>query len=122
MAAATRIGPKFQIVIPKQIREAARLRVGDYVEATLTRQGIVLRPKALVDRGLERALSEALKDIKAGRLYGPYNSAKEAVRGLHRAMERERKPSGEEVGRQSKTGRSAKRRSRGAANARNLQR
>ncbi len=122
MATATRIGPKFQIVIPKQIRQAARLRIGDYVEATLTRQGIVLRPKVLVDRELERALEEALEDIKAGRLYGPYDGAKEAVRALHRAMERERKPSGEEVGRQSETGRSARRRSRGAANARNLQR
>jgi len=90
MAAATRIGPKFQIVIPKQIREAARLRVGDYVEATLTRQGIVLRPKALVDRGLERALSEALADVAAGRVSKPFSSARALVRALKRARRRAR--------------------------------
>lgn len=121
MATVTRIGPKFQVVIPKKIRQAARLRVGDYVEATLTRQGIVLRPKALVDRDLESALEEALEDIRAGRTYGPY-SAKEAVRALHQAMERERKPGGEEERRPKLTVTRAKRRARGAGDARHLQR
>ncbi|MGH7949889.1 MAG: AbrB/MazE/SpoVT family DNA-binding domain-containing protein [Candidatus Binataceae bacterium] len=120
MATATKIGPKFQVVIPKQIRQAARLRVGDYVEATLTREGIVLRPKALIDRDLERDLEEALEDIKAGRVYGPYD-ASEAVRALHKAIKSERNLGAGEK-RRAATSARAKHRARPVGNARDLQR
>jgi AbrB family looped-hinge helix DNA binding protein len=85
MPTASKIGPKFQVVIPKSIRKAAGLRVGDYVEARLTRDGIVLRPKVLVDRGLERALEEALADLAAGRVSKPFKSARDLVRAIKHA-------------------------------------
>ena len=81
---ATRVGPKYQVVIPKKVREAAGLKVGDLVEATLGRDGIVLRPKVQVlidkDPAVERALAEALADVKAGRVSKPHRSARAAVR------------------------------------------
>ena len=44
----------------------------DLVEATVNREGlVVLRPKVLVDRGLEEALAEAEADVKAGRVSKP---------------------------------------------------
>jgi AbrB family looped-hinge helix DNA binding protein len=43
MASATKVGRKYQVVIPKSIREAAGLQVGYYMEADLTTEGILLR-------------------------------------------------------------------------------
>jgi AbrB family looped-hinge helix DNA binding protein len=85
MGTVTKVGPKFQVVIPKSIRKATGLRVGEYVEASVTREGIVLRRKALVDRELERALEEALADAAAGRMSKPFKSARALVRALKRA-------------------------------------
>lgn len=86
MGTATKIGHKYQVVIPKRIRDAAGLRVGDYVEAALTREGILLRPKMLVDRDLDDALKEALEDVAAGRMSKPYKSARALVRSLKRPL------------------------------------
>jgi len=91
MAIATRVGHKYQVVIPKRIRDAAGLKVGDYIEADLTREGILLRPKMLVDRGLNDALKEALADAAAGRMSKPFKSARTLVRSLKRPVRHARK-------------------------------
>src|SRR2546427_9610508 len=96
MPTATKVGPKYQVVIPKKVREAAGLKPGDLIEAELARDGrIVLQPKILVDRGLEKALAEAEADVKAGRVSKPYKSAhalvRDAVRAGKRRGERARK-------------------------------
>lgn len=81
MVTATKVGPKYQVVIPKDVREAVGLKPGDLIEAQLGRNGrIVLQPKVLVDRGLERALAEAEADVKAGRMSKPFKSVREFVR------------------------------------------
>jgi len=48
--AATKVGPKFQVTIPKSVRDAVGLKVGDLVEASVGREGIVLRQKVLIDK------------------------------------------------------------------------
>jgi AbrB family looped-hinge helix DNA binding protein len=40
---------KGQITVPREIREAAHLEEGDPVEFEIVEQGILLRPKKLVD-------------------------------------------------------------------------
>jgi len=77
-----KLGPKYQVTIPKKIREALGLKVGDLVEATVGKEGVVLRPKVLVDRDpvVEHALAEAEADVKAGRVSKPYRSARTLVR------------------------------------------
>jgi len=92
MATATKVGHKYQVVIPKRIRDAAGLKVGDYIEADLTREGILLRPKMLVDRDLSDALKEALADATAGRMSKPFKSAGALVRSLKRPVRHARKP------------------------------
>jgi AbrB family looped-hinge helix DNA binding protein len=91
--ATAKVGPKFQVVIPKKLREAARLKVGDFLSAELKREGILLKPATLVARDfkaeLEQHLKEAEADVKAGRVYGPYN-AKDALKGLDEAIKQER--------------------------------
>ncbi|HVN64545.1 MAG TPA: AbrB/MazE/SpoVT family DNA-binding domain-containing protein [Candidatus Binataceae bacterium] len=92
--AATRIGPKFQVVIPKKLRDAARLHVGDFLRAELRRDGILLKPAILVERDpdLEADIAASEADFQAGRFYGPFE-AKDAVKGLLQAIKQERKRS-----------------------------
>jgi AbrB family looped-hinge helix DNA binding protein len=89
--ALTRIKPKFQVTIPQAAREAVGFKIGDFLEATPTKEGVLLRPKQLVDRKVEldRRLDEALADVKAGRVSKPYKSARPLVRdALGRGRER----------------------------------
>jgi AbrB family looped-hinge helix DNA binding protein len=88
MATTTaKVGPKYQLVIPKQIRTATKLKIGDFLKAEVRGDGILLTPMALVERDL--AAAEA--DIKAGRVYGPFSSAKAVVRSLHREAKKLKK-------------------------------
>jgi AbrB family looped-hinge helix DNA binding protein len=69
---------KFQIVIPRSIREAAGVDIGDLLEAKVERGKITFSPKSVVDRHL----AEGLADLQMGRSHGPYSSAKEAIAAL----------------------------------------
>lgn len=81
-----KIGPKFQVTIPKSAREAVGLQVGDLVEATVARDGILLRPKLVLDKRLDikKRLEAAEADVKAGRVLGPFKSARAALRAVKR--------------------------------------
>lgn len=46
------VKPKFQVTIPAKLRRQTDLREGDLLEVALTKDGILLRPKAIVDRAL----------------------------------------------------------------------
>lgn len=67
---------KGQITIPREVREAARLEEGDPVEVELTREGILLRPKKVIDStqawfwspAWQAGEAEAEADIRAGRM------------------------------------------------------
>ena len=67
---------KGQVTIPQDVREAAHLEEGDPIEVVVTADGILLRPKKLIDASQawfwtpewqqgERAASA---DVEAGRL------------------------------------------------------
>jgi len=45
-----------------------------------------LTPKVFVDKQVEKRLAEGLEDIKAGRVYGPFSSAKDMIRSLRGAQ------------------------------------
>jgi len=44
------VKPRFQITLPAKLREQIALREGDVLDAVLVQEGILLRPKALVDK------------------------------------------------------------------------
>ena len=44
------VKPKFQVTIPAKLRKDIDLREGDIMEATLVSDGILFKPKDLVDR------------------------------------------------------------------------
>lgn len=71
--ATTRISPKHQITIPKEVFESAQLEVGDILEAAVGNGKVILTPKHLADKvpavkfsaNERRALTRAQKKIKA---------------------------------------------------------
>lgn len=74
-----KIGASRQVAIPKRLYDKLGLKPGDYLEIEIEEDHLVLTPKALIDRGL----AEGLQDLKEGRVYGPFGSAKEMVESLH---------------------------------------
>ena len=72
-ATVSRIGQRRQVVIPKAVFEALRLQEGDFVEVTVERGRVAMRPKRLVDVDDVLTKSEAAKmrqgeaQLKAGR-------------------------------------------------------
>ena len=44
------VKPRFQVTIPAKLRKGLDVREGDIMEATVAGDGILLRPKAVVDR------------------------------------------------------------------------
>jgi len=87
-----RIKEKFQVTLPASVRAKIGVGVGDLLEADVKGKKITLTPKIVVDRAMiERRLTEGLDDLKAGRTYGPFKSAREAVRSLQREVKRLKK-------------------------------
>ncbi len=48
--ATTKIGPKHQVTIPKDVFEALHLEIGDILDAQMERGRVVLVPKKLVEK------------------------------------------------------------------------
>jgi AbrB family looped-hinge helix DNA binding protein len=87
-----RVKEKYQVTLPSAVRQKAGVAVGDLLEARVQGKKITLTPKVAVDRAfIEKRLAEGLEDLKKGRVYGPFSSAKEAIRSLHREAKKLRK-------------------------------
>jgi len=90
-----KIGPKGQMTLPKQIRDALGLKTGALVETILTSEGALIRPLELRPRkvDLKKRLEQAEADVKAGRVRGPFNTASAVTRALRREQRaRARRP------------------------------
>lgn len=70
---------KYQVVIPRHIRDAVGVEVGDLREAKVEAGKITFTPKSVVDRGV----AESLADFEAGRSFGPFKTDKELIKSLH---------------------------------------
>jgi AbrB family looped-hinge helix DNA binding protein len=67
-----------QVSIPKVIFDDLNLQEGDFVAVKKLNGGVFFKPKKLIDADIE----EALRDIDAGRVIGPFKTAKEAIKAL----------------------------------------
>ena len=67
--AIARFTGNHQVSIPKPVREAIGLALGDFVELTAKRGTIVIRPKQLTDKPIPKATATPaeLRAIKRGR-------------------------------------------------------
>jgi AbrB family looped-hinge helix DNA binding protein len=86
---ATVVRKKGTLTIPADIRRAARLAEGDLVEVEMTAEGILLRPKKVIDAtqawfwtpAWQAKEREADEDLAAGRL-DRFESDEELMRAL----------------------------------------
>ncbi len=87
---AQKVGPKFQVTIPKKVRDALGIKAGDLVETSLTPEGAALiRPVVLVHRKvdhLDKRFEAAEADVKAGRTVGPFKTARAAMNALNKRV------------------------------------
>lgn len=84
-----KVKEKYQVTLPASVRRKAGLVVGDFLEANIEGKKITLTPKTVVDR----EIAFALEDVRKGRVYGPYSSAKEAIQSLHQEAKKLQKSS-----------------------------
>ena len=70
--------------LPLSIQKMAKLRVGDFLEAKIEGMQITLSLKHAIDQEIEFAF----EDIKQGKGIGPFKTAKEAIRALHREVKK----------------------------------
>lgn len=89
----TRIGPKHQVTIPKEVFGELGLQVGDYLEVRAKTDIITMAPKKLIPKDQawfytpewQKKEREADEDIARGDVDGPFDSSKDLsgyLRGL----------------------------------------
>ena len=70
-----KIKSKGQVTIPMKVRKQLDLQEGDTLEITVKDNHISLEPQEVISRRLiDESIAEGLKDYKAGRVHGPYDS------------------------------------------------
>ena len=82
---------KAQITLPSKIRKALGIKEGDYLEAEVEDNKIVLIPKILVDKAEavtlskkgEKMLKEALEDVKKGNVK-KFKNVEQLIDDLHK--------------------------------------
>ena len=83
-----RVKTRSQVTIPDEIRRRLGVKVGDLLEADVERGSIVLRPKLVEDRDeytpsqrrrIDAELAKSITDYKAGKSFGPFQTAEEMV-------------------------------------------
>lgn len=83
-----KVRPNGQVTLPSLLRERAKLEVGDLVGAELVKRRITLTPASLIDRHI----AESQEQINNGQLYGPFDTAEEMIKSLHRNANIDKRP------------------------------
>lgn len=84
----SKVSSKWQVVIPRAVRETERIRVGSQVTFERTAQGIVLRP---VGAGRQITAEQGYGVIKTKRRPADDADIRRAVRAAAAAKERKRR-------------------------------
>lgn len=85
---STKVGDKYQVVIPQEIRAVVGLEKGQFVEVSPGPDGsIILRQQVLLDKNsfdaaLKRSVEEAEVAAAEGRVLGPFDDAPTALRAV----------------------------------------
>ncbi|MFZ5452013.1 MAG: AbrB/MazE/SpoVT family DNA-binding domain-containing protein [Thermodesulfobacteriota bacterium] len=88
-----KVKKNYQITIPHRLRKFFRLAIGDYVEIELKDESLVIRPVKVVHphqeyfftKEWQEKEAEADRDIAAGRVVGPFENSKDALKALKNA-------------------------------------
>jgi len=103
-----RVQHKGAVTIPTRLRTQAGIAEGDLMEVSFHRGKIVLVPKMVIDRskfpntdgeftpaqrrGIDARLAKSDADIKHGRVYGPFATAKEMAASIEGNIKKPRAP------------------------------
>jgi AbrB family looped-hinge helix DNA binding protein len=87
--ARVKVKEKFQVTLPARMRQKAGVAVGDMLEAKLQGKKITFIPTSAVDRDI----AVSLREFRQGKAHGPFKSAKDFVRSLHREVRKLHKKS-----------------------------
>ena len=104
MPTLVKIHRRGQVTLPTRLRSAVGIAEGDLVEASVRRGRIVLTPQPAIDRSkfptaddeytpeqrrvIDARLAEGLADVKAGRTFGPFNSADEMIAHMKKRLKK----------------------------------
>jgi AbrB family looped-hinge helix DNA binding protein len=94
----TKIGPKHQVTIPREVFNKLRLEVGDYLDVEATEEGILMVPKKLVPKDeawfhtkkWQEKEGEADAAIAQGQLSEPFATVDALMEHLEKAGKRRR--------------------------------
>lgn len=92
MRVATKVGPKHQVTIPKEVFSGLRLEVGDYLEFEVAGGTVRIAPKKLISKEdawfhsaeWQEKEREADRAIQKCELSGPFTTANALLRHLKR--------------------------------------
>ena len=80
-----------QIIMPKKIRDAFSIKEGDVFELLLEKDGILLKPKKIIDKESvlskkgEILLTNALDELNRGETVGAFSDINDALNALKNA-------------------------------------
>ena len=95
MSELIQVRRKAQLTLPHSVRKALNIEEGDFLDAVVRDDEIVLRVKKLVDKEQawfwtkrwQEGEREAEEDIRAGRIHS-LDSAKDAIAFLHKRVKK----------------------------------
>jgi antitoxin MazE len=94
----TKVGPKHQVTIPKEVFERLRLEIGDYLDVRIKGTTITMAPARIVPKDQawfytkewQQKEREADEDIALRKLRGPFASADALIKDLNRLRKRKK--------------------------------
>ena len=79
-----KVGPKHQVVIPKDVRLKMGVKIGDYVEVAFQNNHAVIKRKKIIDDfpiadeplnpKTRSAIRQGIKEAKEGKVSGPFDT------------------------------------------------
>jgi bifunctional DNA-binding transcriptional regulator/antitoxin component of YhaV-PrlF toxin-antitoxin module len=89
-----RVGQRRQVVIPREMLKTLRLQEGDFVAFSEQANGVLIKPKRVVDpgdvlttaerRAIDRGIAQSEKEYQANRSFGPFETHEAFIASLHR--------------------------------------
>jgi bifunctional DNA-binding transcriptional regulator/antitoxin component of YhaV-PrlF toxin-antitoxin module len=93
------VNSKTALVVPPAVRRLARLKTGDRIEFKVSGRVITILPKPRIAedeytpaerRAIDRGIAQSEKQYAAGKSYGPFETAAEAIASLNGNLRRRR--------------------------------
>jgi AbrB family looped-hinge helix DNA binding protein len=90
------VNSKRPLVVPPAVRKQAGLKSGDHIEFKVSGRVITIYPKKPVAgddytparRVIDRGIAQSKKEYTAGKSYGPFHTAEEAIASINTNLRR----------------------------------